>query len=74
MGDSTENFDCKTEDGFVLTPQETPKARVIVQEHDYAIRIKLAPTFAEPLLSVPEARELARRLYVLAKRLERKIG
>lgn len=73
MSDRAEDFNCVVEDGFVLTPDYTPKAKVTVQEQDHFILVR-SGLASEPLLSVAEARELARRLYVLAKRVERKIG
>lgn len=73
MSDRAEDFNCTVEDGFTLIPEANPKAKVVVQERDYSICLT-TPTLSEPILTVAEARELARRLYILAKRVERKIG
>lgn len=70
MGDTPENFDVVVEDGFVVRPQANMETRLIVQEFGSCIRMKT--TMGDPQLSVAEAREVARRIYVLAKRIERK--
>lgn len=73
MGNKAEDFECVVEDGFVLTPSESPKGKITVREEDYSIVINTTVMY-DPKISVQEAREIARRLYVLAARIEKKRG